>query len=402
MYQSKLRMRQHYEKKYFLRDNPFSITPSIREILWANRVHLRERLEGIIETSLSTSPSRIIINWGDWGSGKTHAMNYLSSELFRKRVQEKLKAKVDFLSCAFYLPKPTSLGSMAELLYQEIVSRITVESLHHRMVLIRKELIDRGYEELQVRKEIMDYIQRLSRRTDFAEVFTRLIGKRLTESVKRFLLGGRLTSTELKELGVIREIESLSDMLDAISLFTQLLTQPFEEVSEQYLETFIWIDESEALRHIGARDVFIFRNFIRDLLDYAPSDVTVFLNFSLSPGEPYSTVEDQLGRAVISRVDENVEFPLMTKTNECLDYISELLQHFRTTPKRNRFLPFSKEAVDYIIGERIKKGWLPRELNNSFSKALEIGVAKNRKVLDVDFLRKNEKTILPKLQKTAG
>lgn len=395
-------MRQHYEKKYFLRDNPFSITPSMREILWADRVNLRERLEGIIETSLSTSPSRIIINWGDWGSGKTHAMNYFSSELFRKSIQEKLKAKVDFLSCAFYLPKPTSAGSMAKLLYQEIVSRITVERLHHRMALIRKELIDRGYDELQVRKEIMDYIRKLSRRTDFAEIFTRLIGKGHRELVKRFMLGGSLTSTELRKFGVIREIESLSDMLDAISLFTQLLTQPFEEVVEQYLETFIWIDESEALRNISARDVFIFRNFIRDLLDYAPSDVTVFLNFSLSPGEAYSTVEDELGTAVISRVDENVEFPLITKTNECLDYISELLQHFRTTPKRNRFLPFSKEAVDYIIGKGIEKGWLPRELNNTFSKALEIGVAKNRKVLDVDFLRKNEKTILPKLQKTAG
>lgn len=393
-------MRQHYEKKYFLRDNPFSITPSMREILWADRVHLRERLEGIIETSLSTSPSRIIINWGDWGSGKTHAMSYFSSELFRKRIEKKLKAKVDFLSCAFYLPKPTSAGSMAKLLYQEIVSRITVERLHHRMALIRKELIDRGYEELQVKKENMDYIDKLSRRTDFAEIFTRLIGKRPKELEKRFLLGGSLTSTELRKLGVIRKIESLSDMLDAISLFTQLLTQPFEDVPEQYLETFIWIDESEALRHIGPRDVFIFRNFIRDLLDYAPSDVTVFLNFSLSPGESYSTVEDELGRAVISRVDENVEFPLMTKTNECLDYISELLQHFRITP-RARFLPFSKEAVDYIIGKGIERGWLPRELNNTFSKALEIGVAKNRTVLDVDFLRKNEKTILPK-SKTAG
>ena len=402
MYQSKLRMRQHYEKKYFLRDNPFSITPSTGQILWADRVQLRERLEGIIETSLSTSPSRIIINWGDWGSGKTHAMLFFSSRLFKERIEKKLNAKVDFLSCAIYLPRPTSAGSMGELLYQEIVSHITVERVHQIMALIRKELTDQGYDDLQVRKKILDYLRGLGRKTDFAKILVRLIGGGPRDLERRFLLGGSLTSTELKKLGVIRKIESVSDMLDAISLITRLLTQPFGGVLEQYLETFIWIDESEALRDISPRDVFIFRSFVRDLLDYASSDVTAILNFSLSPGEPYSTVEDQLGRAVMSRVDENVEFPLMTNTKECSDYIGELLQHFRTTPKKNRFYPFSKEVVDYIIGKRIEKGWLPRELNKTFSKALEIGVARNRKAIDIDFVKKNESIILSRLRMTAG
>lgn len=394
-------MRYYLEEKYFLRDNPFSITPSMREIVWANRVEIRERLEGIIETSLSTSPSRIIINWGDWGSGKTHAMLYFSSELFKGLIQEKLNAKFDFISCAIHLPRPTTAGSMGKLLYQEIVRTITIKTLQNVMALIRKELIDKGYDDLQARKEIEEYLNSLTRRREFSKVLIRLLGKRPILE-RRFLFGASLTPTELRKLGVIREIESINDMLDAISLITSVLTQPFRDLPEPYLETFIWIDENEALRDISARDVFIFRSIIRDLLDYAPTDITVFLNFSQSPGQPYSTVEDELGRAVISRVDENVEFPYMKKADECLDYVGDLFTHFRTVRKRNRFFPFTKEAVEYMVTQRIEKGWLPRDLNKAFSKALEIGFIKNRKRIDVDFVKERKDIILPKTPTTSS
>lgn len=126
MFDSRLKMRSHLQEKYFLRDNPFSMTPSTREVVWANRDEVRRRFEGIFETSLSTSPSRIIINWGDWGSGKTHAMLYFSSELFKRTFQEKLKAKVDFISCPIHLPRPTVAGSIGKLLFQEILRTITI------------------------------------------------------------------------------------------------------------------------------------------------------------------------------------------------------------------------------------------------------------------------------------
>ena len=401
MYQSKLKMQYYLEERCFLRDNPFSITPSMREIVWANRVEILERLEGIIETSLSTSPSRIIINWGDWGSGKTHAMLYFSSELFKRKIQEKLNAKFDFISCAIHLPRPTISGSMGKLLYQEIVRTITIETLQKVMALIRKELIDKEYDDLQVRKEIEEYLNSLTRRREFSKVLIRLLGKTPILE-RRFLFGESLTPTERRRLGVVREIESINDMLDAISLITNLLTQPFKDLPEPYLETFIWIDENEALRDISARDVFIFRSIIRDLLDYAPTDITVFLNFSQSPAQPYSTVEDELGRAVMSRVDENVEFPYMYKTDECLDYIIDLFTHFRTAHKRNRFFPFTKEAVEYIVTQRIEKGWLPRDLNKAFSKALETGFIKNRKRIDVDFVKEKKDIILPKTPTTSS
>lgn len=400
MYDSRLKMRYHLEEKYFLRDNPFSITPSMKETVWANRTKIRSRLEGIIETSLSTSPSRIIVNWGDWGSGKTHAMLYFSSELFKKRFQEKLNTKIDFISCPIHLPRPTAVGSIGKLLYQEIIRTITVRSLQQVVTLMRKYLIEKGADDLQARKEIEEYLNSFTRRKEFSEVLIRLLGS-TTKLETRFLLGEDLTSLELRKLGVTGEIESISDMLDAISTITSLLTQPFKDLPELYSEIFIWIDENEALRDISARDVFIFRSIIRDLLDYAPANITVFLNFSLSPAQPYSTVEDELGRAVMSRVDENVEFTLITKAEECLDYVRDLLAHFRTTKKRDKYFPFTEETVNYIVAQRIAKGWVPRDLNKAFSKALEIGLVKNRKMIDVGFVRENEHIILPKAP-TAG
>jgi hypothetical protein len=401
MYASRLKMRYHLQEKYFLRDNPFSITPSMREVVWANRVEVRRRLEGIFETSLSTSPSRIIINWGDWGSGKTHAMLYFSSELFKRNFQEKLKAKVDFIFCPIHLPRPTVAGSIGKLLFQEILRTITIQRLQQVMALRRKQLIDQGYDDLQARKEIEEYLNNFTRRREFSNIFIRLLGKAL-ELETRFLFGDGLTSSEMRKLGVTGQIESVGDMLDALSLITSVLTQPFRDFSESCLEIFVWIDENEALRDISARDVFIYRSIIRDLLDYAPANVTVLLNFSLSPGQPYSTVEDELGRAVLSRVDENVEFPLIKKANECLDYVGDLLTHFRTSKKKDKFFPFTKETVEYVVSQRIEKGWVPRDLNRAFSKALEIGLVTNRKRIDVNFIKEHKNQILPETPASSG
>lgn len=269
------------------------------------------------------------------------------------------------------------------------------------MALRRKQLIDKGYDDLQARKEIEEYLNNFTRRREFSNIFIRLLGKTL-ELETRFLFGEGLTSIEMRKLGVTGQIESVGDMLDALSLITSVLTQPFRDFSESYLEIFVWIDENEALRDISARDVFIYRSIIRDLLDYAPANVTLLLNFSLSPGQPYSTVEDELGRAVLSRVDENVEFPLIQKANECLDYVSDLLTHFRTSKKQDKFFPFTKETVDYVVTQRIEKGWVPRDLNKAFSKALEIGLVKNRKRINVDFIKEHKHQILPETPASSG
>lgn len=70
------------EEQFKLRDNPFRMTPAIRadEIVWAGFPELKARLKKRIKRSMKLSNSCLILNWGEWGSGKTHAANYFNLE----------------------------------------------------------------------------------------------------------------------------------------------------------------------------------------------------------------------------------------------------------------------------------------------------------------------------------
>jgi len=395
MLEGKLGMKKYFFDNYFLRDNPFSITPTSKEIFWSDRKGINENLERIIETSVATSPSRIIVNWGDWGTGKTHAMFYFTSDVFKKQFREKYGKAVDFLSVGVKLPRPVTSGTMGQSLYYEIINAIGIETIRRALMRISEHLNQEGYGGLKLRAEIEDYLKQMTSRKEYSTMFIRLLGKaRLLE--RKFLYGESLTSSELGRLNIPRGINSINDMLEVIGLVTNLLTQPFQELGEKYSEIFVWIDENEAIRELTAKDVFIYRSFIRDLVDYASTDLTIFLNFSLSPGEDLSTVEASLGSAVNSRVDNHIFFPPIKTFDECVEYVEGLLHHFRTIEPEDPLHPFEREAFESIIKSRIERGWLPRELNKVMAKILEMGFADKRKKIDKKFVNENKKVFLLK------
>jgi hypothetical protein len=65
---------------YNLKESPFRIGPPLdpKDLVWAGFPELKAEIERRITTSIITSPSRIVLNWGRYGSGKTHAANYYS------------------------------------------------------------------------------------------------------------------------------------------------------------------------------------------------------------------------------------------------------------------------------------------------------------------------------------
>src|SRR6266567_859585 len=65
-------------KRALLKQNPFPITPPIRpeDAVWAGFPGLRKQLEDLFAESLSTSRTQIVLNRGEYGSGKTHAATF--------------------------------------------------------------------------------------------------------------------------------------------------------------------------------------------------------------------------------------------------------------------------------------------------------------------------------------
>lgn len=67
-----------------LKSNPFRLTPSIdfKEIIWAGFPKIKEKIENRIKRSISIPNSSLILNWGEYGSGKTHASRFLTNKMF--------------------------------------------------------------------------------------------------------------------------------------------------------------------------------------------------------------------------------------------------------------------------------------------------------------------------------
>ena len=63
-----------------LKTNPFRLTPAINsnELIWAGFTNVKEELEKRIKRSIAIPNSSLILNWGEYGSGKTHAIRYFA------------------------------------------------------------------------------------------------------------------------------------------------------------------------------------------------------------------------------------------------------------------------------------------------------------------------------------
>ena len=74
-----------------LKGNPFRITPStnVNEIIWAGFPEVKNRIKMRIKQAIDIPNSSLILNWGEYGSGKTHALRYFSSQNVLKDIAEK-------------------------------------------------------------------------------------------------------------------------------------------------------------------------------------------------------------------------------------------------------------------------------------------------------------------------
>jgi len=68
--------------KFELKTNPFRMTPAINsdELIWAGFPEVKNKLETRIKRSIKIPNTSLILNWGEYGSGKTHAARYFNKK----------------------------------------------------------------------------------------------------------------------------------------------------------------------------------------------------------------------------------------------------------------------------------------------------------------------------------
>ena len=210
--------------KFKLKENPFRVVPAInsKELIWAGFRGIKETFETRILRSMLIPNSAIVLNWGDYGSGKTHAARYFCKDNVMQELAERIDCQAP-LSIMINFPRGKKV---IEEIYTQIMDKIDIGYLRAN--------IPEGVNINDCIKNSTDsvYIQKV-----LEEMFNDR--SRTVEQVKAFLYGTEYPK-DLVNVGITRKLNIETDAVDLLSALFNVIT-----VVKMSSAVILWIDEFE-------------------------------------------------------------------------------------------------------------------------------------------------------------
>lgn len=340
-----------FKEKFKLKTNPFRMTPAINpdELIWAGFSDIKEKFEKRIQRSIKISNSTLVLNWGEYGSGKTHAARFFSKSEVLALIAKEVNGSIPY-PMVISLPKGKD---PIYSIYTALIDKLNIQEIRIRFIESKKlnvfiESIGSNLHIQNVLKAIFDVS------VDVLEI-------------KKYLYGNT-SASELKDLnkrGILRNLKDDNDYsLIIAGLFSCLTIE-----KNIYSSVILWIDEFEDIAVLNNTNIDKINNFIREILDNVPNNLLLFLNLTQSALVSVEDLGQYLYDSVRSRIKERISFDLPTESI-FKDYLQELLVFFRVGHDDNPYYPFEEEVIDLII---FTQGSVSiRQFNETLSLLLEL------------------------------
>lgn len=343
--------------RYELKDNPFRMVPASEpdKLIWAGFEVIKGEFENRIRRSISVSNSSLVLNMGEYGSGKTHAAMYFSKTdvlrgLTPEGKKEPLSIRIDF---------PGSKNVVYDL-YMQVIDKMDFNGIQALLPAVEE------------RKRVISQITK----NEFLKKTLELVFCRAADTDICSFLYGSSTATQRKNLDVSRSINFGVDTEQILGAIFSFLTS---EIGP-YSCVILWLDEFEDITSLSSVEVKNANNFIRSLMDNTPDHLLMFINFTMSS---MSTKEDlfmYLQEAVKSRVKQRIEFDLPT-LDDLKAYLKDLLNNpVYRDEARDDYFPFDEDVIDALF-ETVRNVSL-RRFNEALSLLLESACFDNKDVID--------------------
>lgn len=319
--------------QFKLQSNPFRLTPALssEELIWAGFPELKKRIENRILKAIKIPNSSLILNWGDYGSGKTHAARYFTN----LNVLSNLKIKTDSLPLPLIINFPRSKEPVKEI-YTQIIDKIDIDDIRRRL-----------------EKEKIDIASVLSQVTDnvlIQNIVSLLLNPTVSpQMMKSYLYGTASITSNFVDKNVSRKLVSDIDYIELLSALFSVITYD----KKAYSCVIIWIDEFESISILNTVSISNVNNLIRSLLDYVPNNLLIFLNLTQSAMMDVSDLSDYLQEAVKSRIKDKIELGIPDLDAFKL-YLKELLNNplYRTSECSDKpYFPFEEDVIDQIFND---------------------------------------------------
>jgi len=320
-----------------------------KELIWAGSPEVKGKIENRIRRSIQIPNSSLILNWGEYGSGKTHAARYFNKQLVLEDFAENTGQKIPF---SLNINFPKSKQPVWEI-YTNVVDKLDINNLRN---IIEDTTLN-------------SFLTSIQNNIFVHNVLKLIFNKNINESLVKSYLYKNISNADFNKYfipnGVQRKLETDSDYTEFLALLFSLIT--YEKNS--YSCVIIWIDEFEDITIQNTINITNINNFIKSILDKAPNNLLIFLNFTLSAMADKEDLGEYLQEAVKSRIKGDIEFR-MPNNIELKEYLKDLFNNsiYRDAP-RNDYFPFDEEVIDDVIKDLGTVSL--RRFNEEFSLLLE-------------------------------
>ncbi|MGD8457149.1 MAG: hypothetical protein PVF83_12255 [Anaerolineales bacterium] len=363
---------------------------------------LKKIITNRLLSSLSTSPSSLVLNYGSWGGGKTHAARYFSQE----KILNELSTKLDIVApLSIVINIPRGSKNVIKDIYVNIIDYIGLTQIAKSLNSIYLKLDDNFRNVVSSFIKGEEFISAIELLAGIHKEGTQLLldinpSEGISLELKRYFLASS-SAKDLSVLGISRPLSSGSDMISMLSAIFNLLMYS-KEIEPCYSEIIIWFDEMEEIISLPGKEQTSLTSLIRDLTDFVSINLTIFINFTLRPGGKINEVTAYITNAVISRIRQRIDFDGQFKEDDIVMYIKDLLNapNFRNEAFKKEIpdenYPFDEETLK-SISRKILPDAVPRKINETCSlileRALLSDITKNQGRIDLSFIEKIEPEI---------
>lgn len=305
------------------------------DLVWAGFKNNKKRFETIILNSIKSNETKLVLNVSRYGGGKTHSSYFFSKNKNLPDVDGELTEPFHVI-----IKTPKEGNNAPTEFYTKVIEGVKLSRISDGVSSLRKDT-----------EKSLRQLQEWANSEDLGKILW-LLGDPDEDTVfeAEQVLFGNVTAALRKKLRVRRGITSNADRAQIISAIFQLLSRYGEEGKlELPRRIFVWLDELESLIYYTSRQYRPFTQTIREIIDFTPQYLTIFMNFSFAEPDDVQNIEIVIGEALLDRVTEQFVFAEADESEGKI-YIKELFENYRISGFDNdKFFPFTEEAIELVL-----------------------------------------------------
>jgi hypothetical protein len=355
-----------------LKENPFRIGPSLnpKDLLWAGFPELKAKIESRLKFTMKTSPSRIVLNWGRYGSGKTHAANFYTKTLRTKELSDENNVEPT-INIKINLPRTSK--DPVQSFFRSFLGQISLSEIKSQL-----EKVNESLKEGELIDDIIDVNSNDAVISDLFKLIKSTESKEQFQAIEAYLFGDNTKGTLVK-LGLPSGLKDDEQIVNFISTYINCIT--FEK--RQCSCFVLWLDEFEDIDTLNKQSQDRITTFFRQLFDKTPNHFLLFLNFT---PKTFFNIEDLsiiLGEALSTRAKIQINFDAPS-VGTAIIYLKELIEP-KLIDDLIKFGPFKDENTISFVLDNIGNLSI-RKINEVFSLLVELAILEEEKNIDIKFI----------------